>query len=168
MDAETVMRKAMDAGTGGKAFPLPEIDPWAPKRHAPELKNIKRVSVLPVAEPAEPQRDFLHVASDDMRTFHDKRITLSSIIVAVAVATQVLPNDLRSPRRHRHVVAARHVYFWIARNYTGKSFPSIGRFCGRMDHTSVMHGVKKVDDNMPEYAAIIAKAMAILNYEKCG
>ncbi len=168
MDAETVMRKAMDAGTGGKAFPLPEVDPWAPKRHAPELKNIKRVPALPAADPAEPQRDFLHVASDDMRTFDDKRITLSSIIVAVAVATQVLPNEIRSPRRLRYIVAARHVYFWIARNYTSRSFPEIGRFCSRMDHTTVMHGVKKVDANMPEYAAAIARAVAILNSGKCG
>lgn len=163
MDAETVMRKAMDAGTGGKAFSLPEIDPWAPKRHAPELKNIKRAPALPVAEPVEPQRDFLHVASDDMRRDYDRRITTHVILKAVAEATGVSLMDIKSARRLRHIVRARMIYYWIARNYTGRSFPEIGRTVGDKDHTTVLYGVSRVNDDMARYADGIARAVAIMN-----
>lgn len=160
MDVEAMIAKAL----AGKWFTMPEIDPWAPRRVAPELKNIKPVLALPA--PVTEDRDFLFVASDDMRTYDDRRITLEGIMVAVSVATQVTVGDIKSARRSHKIVVARHIYFWIARNYTGKSFPSIGRFCGYKDHSTVMNGVARVEADMPAYSDAIARATGLMNYRK--
>jgi chromosomal replication initiation ATPase DnaA len=34
---------------------------------------------------------------------------------------------------------------WVARDATGASYPSIGEAMGGMHHTSVLHGVRRVE-----------------------
>jgi hypothetical protein len=52
--------------------------------------------------------------------------------------------DIRSARRDKPVALARHVAFYLARELTDSSFPAIGRCVGDRDHTSVMHGVRRM------------------------
>lgn len=59
--------------------------------------------------------------------------------------------EFNSPRRSVHIVAARQVFYWLARRYTSHSLPQIGNFCGRKDHSTVLHGVNKVDEQIDLY-----------------
>lgn len=53
--------------------------------------------------------------------------------------------DLKSKVRTRAVVDARHrVLYEIARQLPGKSYPEMGRFMGGIDHTAVLHAVRKL------------------------
>ncbi len=52
-------------------------------------------------------------------------------------------SDLSGPKRHRHVVEARHVAMYLLRAYTGLSLPEIGKMLHR-DHTTVLHGARRV------------------------
>lgn len=56
--------------------------------------------------------------------------------------------DLDSDRRARIFVLVRHAAFYICAKKTGKSYPQIGLKFNDRDHTSVMHGVNKINDRL--------------------
>lgn len=89
-------------------------------------------------------------------------ITLKRILQAVSCETKVGMNELLSPRRHARIVRARHIYFSLARKLTAKSLPSIGNECGRMDHTTVLHGCAKVEGNPGAYEPELSKVLGKL------
>jgi len=75
-----------------------------------------------------------------------KRATAQHIKQLVAREAEVAVIDLVSFRRQRRVVDARHVAMWLMRRYTPLSFPQIARVLERHDHSTVMHGVRKVEE----------------------
>jgi hypothetical protein len=52
--------------------------------------------------------------------------------------------DLRSSIRTSEVVFVRHVVFYLAKELTLYSYPHIGRWMGGKDHTTVIHGYRKI------------------------
>jgi len=58
------------------------------------------------------------------------------------------PQDLVSKSRSRPLTTARHVAMYLLRELTGLSLIKIGEHFGR-DHTTVMHGIKKIEGLMP-------------------
>ena len=52
--------------------------------------------------------------------------------------------EITSERRLAKIVLARQIGFYLAKKFTNKSFPEIGRRFGGRDHTTVMHGIKKI------------------------
>jgi len=56
--------------------------------------------------------------------------------------------DLCGHQQNADVVKPRHIAFWLARKTTGYSYPMISRVF-KMNHTSIMYGVKQVE-NMRE------------------
>ncbi|MHB1033943.1 MAG: DnaA/Hda family protein [Pirellulales bacterium] len=52
--------------------------------------------------------------------------------------------ELKSPSRQRAVVMARSVAMYLARQLTGKSLKQIGDYFGGRDHTTVLHGCRKL------------------------
>jgi chromosomal replication initiation ATPase DnaA len=67
---------------------------------------------------------------------------LLDIVLAVTGLPKV---GVQSERRDNEVVKARHIFFWLARRFTLRSLPYIGRVIGGRDHTTVLHGTRKVD-----------------------
>ena len=88
--------------------------------------------------------------------------TLAWIMWAVSEASGIAINDLISHRRQVPVSAARHVYFWMCRHLTSKSYPEIGKFCGNRNHTTVMHGVARIDQDMAKFVKLIEMASALM------
>lgn len=72
---------------------------------------------------------------------------LTEVLDAVSKTLRVGKLDLISPHRAMHLTEARQIFYWLARKYTPKSYPEIGRFM-RRDHATVMHGVNKIDGNL--------------------
>jgi len=56
-------------------------------------------------------------------------------------------HDLVSKSRSRPLTSARHVAMYLVRETTGMSLPKLGELFDR-DHTTVMHGISKIDRNM--------------------
>jgi chromosomal replication initiator protein len=56
--------------------------------------------------------------------------------------------DLVSKSRSRPLTQARHIAMYIMRECTGLSLVKIGEIFGGRDHTTVLHGIKKVEDEM--------------------
>jgi chromosomal replication initiator protein len=57
-------------------------------------------------------------------------------------------DDLVSPNRSRPLTTARHVAMYLLRECTALSYVRIGEFFGGRDHSTVLHGVTKIDKNM--------------------
>jgi hypothetical protein len=78
---------------------------------------------------------------------------MTSMVCFVAGVSQA---DIRSHRRTAHVVKARQILFFVCKTYTLYSLPEIGRRTGGKDHTTVLHGIRRVQD-----------AIQFLNIETC-
>ncbi|WP_291869691.1 helix-turn-helix domain-containing protein [Bradyrhizobium sp.] len=53
--------------------------------------------------------------------------------------------NFNSERRTKNVVYPRHVAMYLARQLTTRSLPEIGRQFGGRDHTTVLHGARKIE-----------------------
>ncbi len=87
-----------------------------------------------------------------------RQVTKERIRSVVAEHYSVTEEDLRSPKRNKEYTGPRHIACYLIREMTGASFQAIGRFFDR-DHTSIMHGISKVRDEVSsdnQLAATIA------------
>lgn len=57
----------------------------------------------------------------------------------------IAPRDLTSSRRNAALARPRQIGYYLAREFTGRSLPVIGREFGRADHTSVLHGIRRIE-----------------------
>ena len=69
-----------------------------------------------------------------------KRMTMRAIAIQVAAKHGLTVDEMRSDRRSRAVVVARHEAWWRSREETLNSLPQIGRYFNR-DHSTIMHGI---------------------------
>jgi len=73
--------------------------------------------------------------------WHHDHHRCHQIASEVCRVCQVTMQDLTSRRRDKETVNARQMYFWIARNKTGASFPHMAQVIDK-DHTTAIHAVK--------------------------
>ncbi|MEX1223251.1 MAG: helix-turn-helix domain-containing protein, partial [Pirellulales bacterium] len=57
-------------------------------------------------------------------------------------------SDLTGKSRRRHIVAARSVLMYLARQLTDHSLAGIGRYCGGRDHTTTLHNCRKIAEQI--------------------
>ena len=57
-------------------------------------------------------------------------------------------SDLNSSKRQKAIATARQVAMYLAKELTSKSLPDIGRSFGGKDHSTVIHAVKRVKENV--------------------
>jgi chromosomal replication initiator protein len=72
-------------------------------------------------------------------------VSLEKIASQVSNYLHVPQPDLLGRSRQKEIVHARHIAMFLAQNLTNKTLNDIGIFFGGRDHTSVLHGVKKID-----------------------
>jgi chromosomal replication initiator protein len=76
------------------------------------------------------------------------------IIDQTATYFGLTPADLISKNRSRPLTQARHVGMYLMRECTDLSLIKIGEVFGGRDHTTVMHGLKKVEQGMRERGSV--------------
>lgn len=76
------------------------------------------------------------------------RIKIDDILKVVGRHYNVAKSDLLSPRRARTVVVPRQVGMYLAKKLTSRSLPEIGRRFGGRDHSTVLHAVRKIDEQI--------------------
>ena len=74
-----------------------------------------------------------------------KEITPTLIINVVAEHFGVKPEDITSKKRNSEFVQPRQVVMYLCRELTDTSLINVGKILGKKDHTTVMHGVKKIE-----------------------
>ena len=76
------------------------------------------------------------------------RIKIEDILKVVSRHFNVGRNDLLSARRAREVVMPRQIGMYLAKKLTARSLPEIGRRFGGRDHSTVLHAVRKIDEQI--------------------
>ena len=72
-------------------------------------------------------------------------VVVKSIITAVTADSGITAERLASHCRVRSVAYARHVVWWLCREFTSLSLNDIGSVAGSFDHSTVLHGINTVD-----------------------
>ncbi|WP_217362130.1 MULTISPECIES: chromosomal replication initiator protein DnaA [unclassified Aliiroseovarius] len=91
----------------------------------------------------------LELAQDclgDILRASDRKVTVEEIQRKVSEHYNIRLSDLIGPKRVRTIARPRQVAMYLAKHMTSRSLPEIGRRFGGRDHTTVMHGVKRIDE----------------------
>ncbi len=85
----------------------------------------------------------------DMQANPDgSRVKIDDILKIVGRHYNVARTDLLSPRRARIVVMPRQIGMYLAKKLTARSLPEIGRRFGGRDHSTVLHAVRKIEEQI--------------------
>jgi hypothetical protein len=87
------------------------------------------------------------------------RVWVKHVIRLVCKYYNISRTDILSARRSQGIVRPRQVAFYLCKELTGRSMPEIGRKFGDKDHTTVLHGIRKVGELMArdsEFASEVA------------
>ena len=77
-----------------------------------------------------------------------KEITPALIIEVVAEHFGVSSDDITSKKRNSEFVQPRQVVMYLCRQLTATPYTTIGKMLGKKDHTTVIHGVNKIEDEI--------------------
>jgi chromosomal replication initiator protein len=80
----------------------------------------------------------------DLVSNSQAEITPSLIIGQTAKYFSLTMEEIRGHSRLRRLVEARHIAMYLCRELTDLSLPDIGREFGGRDHTTILHGQKKI------------------------
>ena len=88
----------------------------------------------------------------------ERRITIDSIMKAVAEKYSIKPAQLKEKSNRKEIVIPRQVAMYITKELTPASLPEIGRAFGGKHHTTVIHSIDKIKaerQNNPEINKLI-------------
>ena len=98
--------------------------------------------------------EMAHDTLADLVRAYDRRVTIDEIQRKVAEHYNVKLSDMASPRRARNVARPRQIAMFLCKELTDKSLPEIGKKFGGRDHTTIMHGVKRITQLCAEDPAL--------------
>lgn len=78
----------------------------------------------------------------------NRQVTPQLIINIVADHFGINPEDIISKRRNSEFVQPRQICMYLCRKLTGESLQNIGKSLGKKDHTTVIHGIEKVTEEL--------------------
>jgi len=76
----------------------------------------------------------------------DRKTTVEEIQRKVSDHYNIRLSDLIGPKRVRTFARPRQVAMYLCKQLTQRSLPEIGRRFGGRDHTTIMHGVKRIEE----------------------
>jgi chromosomal replication initiator protein len=82
----------------------------------------------------------------DILRASDRKLTVEEIQRRVADYYNIRLSDMIGPKRLRNIARPRQVAMFLAKQMTARSLPEIGRRFGGRDHTTIMHGVRKIEE----------------------
>ncbi len=91
----------------------------------------------------------LDVAQDclaDVLRASDRKITIEEIQRRVSEHYNIRLSEMIGPKRVRTIARPRQIAMYLSKQLTSRSLPEIGRRFGGRDHTTVMHGVRRIEE----------------------
>jgi len=82
----------------------------------------------------------------DILRASDRKITVDEIQRKVSDHYNIRLADLIGPKRVRSYARPRQMAMYLSKQLTNRSLPEIGRRFGGRDHTTVMHGVRRIEE----------------------
>ena len=94
--------------------------------------------------------DMTKIVLRDMVKETVKIISVEMIQKTVAEFFNITCSELKAKKRSRNILKPRQVAMYLSRRLTALSLPEIGNSFGGKDHTTVMHSLKKIEENLKE------------------
>lgn len=119
------------------------------KRNVRELEGVlHRLNAFAVLQGRSLNLDLAHetfcaISTNDGRNKNNMLVDFVQKEVAEHFSLKL--SDLKSKKRHKAFTVPRQIAMYLARKYSGESFPEIGERFGGKDHTTVMHATKKIE-----------------------
>jgi chromosomal replication initiator protein len=88
--------------------------------------------------------DFAKEALRDLLALQDRLVSIENIQKTVAEYFKIRVADLLSKRRSRSIARPRQLAMALAKELTNHSLPEIGDAFGGRDHTTVLHGCRRI------------------------
>jgi chromosomal replication initiator protein len=82
----------------------------------------------------------------DVLKASDRKVTVEEIQRKVSEHYNIRLSEMIGPKRVRNYARPRQMAMYLAKHMTSRSLPEIGRRFGGRDHTTVMHGVKRIEE----------------------
>jgi chromosomal replication initiator protein len=108
------------------------------------------------------------VLADLLSGNEPRPVTAKAILEATATMFGFPLSELTGQSRRRPLVTARQVGMYVFRELTDYSYPMIGREFGDRDHTTVIHAVEKISEQMKERRAIYEQVTELIKTIKNG
>jgi chromosomal replication initiator protein len=92
-------------------------------------------------------------------------VTITEIKSLVSELFSVSREDIASSSRAEKVSTARQVAMTLAREFTSMSLPAIAQALGRKDHTTVIHGINRIEKRVieePQLKALLEESRSRL------
>ena len=84
------------------------------------------------------------IISPDMK----RDITPQLIIDTVAEHFGISSADISSNKRNSEIVVPRQIVMYLCRTLIDIPLKSIGTYIGKRDHSTIIHGIKKIEEEM--------------------
>lgn len=88
--------------------------------------------------------DFARTALRHMLMSHERMITIEAIQRRVAEFYQIRREDLSSKKRTKTLTLPRHIAMYLCKELTSHSYPEIAAAFDKRDHTTILHGCRKI------------------------
>ena len=91
----------------------------------------------------------LELAQDclaDILRASERKVSIEEIQRQVSEHYNIRLSDMIGPKRVRSFARPRQVAMYLCKQMTSRSLPEIGRRFGGRDHTTVMHGVRRIEE----------------------
>jgi chromosomal replication initiator protein len=90
-----------------------------------------------------------------------RTVTSANVVDAVSRHYDVTLRELTGRARNKEIVLPRQVAMYLLREETGSSLVDIGHELGKRDHTTVMHGITKIERELTTNTSLRTQIMAI-------
>jgi chromosomal replication initiator protein len=96
----------------------------------------------------------IEALTDSTRTVRRDSLTPADIAEAVAAHFRIALADLRGSSRSQKFVVPRQIAMYLIRELTKASLVDVGEVLGGRDHTTIMHGIEKINREIETDAAL--------------
>jgi chromosomal replication initiator protein len=145
-----ILRKRRDFN--GELVPNEVID-YIAENVATNIRELEGAYLRVLTNPAYFGREVtLEIAAEVLgKTVKErtrKNVNMNQILNAVCTYYSIKSSEIKGKRRNKELVLPRQVTMYLIKELTNTPFMSIGDFLGGRDHTTVMHGVEKIENEL--------------------
>lgn len=90
-----------------------------------------------------------------------RRVSSQELLEAVSTYYDIKQTLLKGPKRDRPIARPRQVFMYLAKNELGLTYEDIGGALGGRDHTTIMHGVETITQELSTNEALRQAVLGI-------
>lgn len=91
---------------------------------------------------------FGHINLQSFEATKKKRVTPLDVLEVVSAYYDIRPMHLKGPKRDRPIARPRQLIMYICKTELNVTLDDIGGLLGGRDHTTVLHGIEKIEEQL--------------------